>query len=71
MTHDAYLQYKTLCTQYKSLTELKDKITEAIPAQLGESTYGYNRALTAQIRKDLFDVIEKHKTNLNNLMEDL
>lgn len=71
MTNDAYLQYKALCTQYKSLVELKDKITEAVPVQLGESAYSYNRALTAQIRKDLFGVIDKHKTNIKNLMEDL
>lgn len=71
MTHDAYLQYKALSSQYTSLIYLEVKIKEAVPVQLGEATYNYNRALTYQIRKDLFQVLDKHKINLQHLLDDL
>lgn len=71
MTHDAYLQYKALSSQYTSLVFLEVKIKEAVPEQLGEAAYGYNKALTHQIRKDLFQVLDKHKINLQHLMDDL
>lgn len=71
MTHNAYLQYKALSWQYTSLVNLKDKIEEAIPVQLGEAAYNYNQALTHQIRKDLFQVLEKHKANIQHLLDDL
>lgn len=71
MTHDAYLQYKALSSQYTTLVILEVKIKEAVPEQLGEAAYGYNRALTQQIRKDLFQVLDKHKANIQHLMDDL
>ena len=71
MTHDAYLQYKALSSQYTNLVSLEVKIKEAVPVQLGEAAYGYNRALTQQIRKDLFKAINKHKEILKITMEQL
>lgn len=71
MTHDAYLQYKALSSQYTNLVFLEVKIKEAVPEQLGEAAYDYNRALTQQIRKDLFQVLDKHKINIQHLMDDL
>lgn len=71
MTHNAYLQYKALASQLANLVALEVKIKEEVPVQLGEAAYGYNRALTNQIRKDLFQVLDKHKINIQHLMDDL
>lgn len=66
-----YEQYTALNGLINNLISIQKTIEEKVPTQFGEYAYDYNRALTAQIRKDLFDVIEKHKTNIKNLMEDL
>ena len=71
MTHNAYLQYKALSSQLANLDEIKAFIEAKVPVQLGEATYNYNRALTYQIRKDLFQVLDKHKINLQHLLDDL
>ena len=71
MTHNEYLQYKALASQLANLDEIKTFVETKVHIQLGEKEYGYNTALTYQIRKDLFKAINKHKEILKITMEQL